>query len=151
MTNLINLNVDSMSKDEAMARFYKEVLKRQSSLVFVIDKSLNQTSKKHKTRFLQVSSPVQGVCYSLKGIGGKWRPGNKVTKISCSFEESAQVSEMFDDSTVLYCKRRPLMETSLSAWIPTPPKTVSSTLLVLGLYKIYALYFPKVKLANEFC
>ena len=61
------------------------------------------------------------------------------------------MSEMFDDSTVLYCKRRPLMETSLSAWIPTPPKTVSSTLLVLGLYKIYALYFPKVKLANEFC
>ena len=61
------------------------------------------------------------------------------------------MSEMFDDSTVLYCKRRLLMETSLSAWIPTPPKTVSSTLLVLGLYKIYALYFPKVKLANEFC
>ena len=58
---------------------------------------------------------------------------------------------MFDDSTVLYCKCRPSMETNLSAWIPTPPKTVSSTLLVLGLYKIYALYFPKVKLANEFC
>ena len=84
VTNLINLNVDSMSKEEAMARFYKEVLKK-SSLVFLIDKSLNQTCKIHKTRFLQVSSPVQGVCYSLKRIGGKWRPGNKVTKISCSF------------------------------------------------------------------
>ena len=56
----------------------------KSSLNFPIDKSLNQTCKKHKTRFLQVSSPVQGVCYSLKRIGGKWRPGNKVTTIGCS-------------------------------------------------------------------
>ena len=90
------------------------------------------------TPYLQVSSPVQGVCYSLKRIGGKWRPGNKVTNISCSFEESAQVSEMFDDSAGYRNKCRPLMETSLSAWIPTLPKTVSSTLLVLGLYEIYA-------------
>jgi len=48
VANLVNLNVDSLSKDEAMARFYQEV-----------------------------SSPVQGVCYSLKRMGGKWRPGNK--------------------------------------------------------------------------
>ena len=142
MTNLINLDVDSMSKEEAMARFYKEVLKEFFS--FFIDNSLNQTCKIQKTRFLQVSSPVQGVCYSLKRIGGKWRPGNKVTKISCSFYESAQESEMFDDSSGYRNKCRPLMETSLSAWIPTPPKTVSSTLLVLGLYRIYAFcVFPK--------
>jgi len=48
VTALVNLNVDSLSADEAMARFYQEV-----------------------------SSPVQGVCYSLKRMGGKWRPGNK--------------------------------------------------------------------------
>jgi len=48
VADLINLNVDSLSKEEAMARFYQEV-----------------------------SSPVQGVCYSLKRIGGRWRPGNK--------------------------------------------------------------------------
>ena len=104
----------------------------KSSLVFPIDKSLNQTCKKHKIRFLQVSSPVQGVCYSLKRIGGKWRPGNKVTKISCSFEESAQVSEMFDDSTVLYCKCRPSMETNLFAWILIYQKTASSIHLESG-------------------
>ena len=75
---------------------------------------------------------MQGVCYSLKRIGGKWRPGNKVTNISCSFEESAQVSEMFDDSAGYRNKCRPLMETSLSAWTPTRQKTVLSTLLASG-------------------
>merc|ERR1712032_116144 len=48
VTDLVNLNVDSLSAEEAMARFYQEA-----------------------------SSPVQGVCYSLKRIGGRWRPENK--------------------------------------------------------------------------
>jgi len=43
--SLINLNVDSLSSEKAMARFYQEV-----------------------------STPVQGVCYSLKRFGGRWFP-----------------------------------------------------------------------------
>jgi len=43
--SLLNLDVDSMSNEEAMDRFYYEV-----------------------------STPVQGVCHSLKRFGGRWRP-----------------------------------------------------------------------------
>jgi len=43
--SLLNLDVDSMSNEEAMDRFYHEV-----------------------------STPVQGVCHSLKRFGGRWRP-----------------------------------------------------------------------------
>lgn len=43
--SLIDLNVDLLSNEQATARFYKEI-----------------------------STPVQGVCYSLKRFGGRWFP-----------------------------------------------------------------------------
>ena len=96
VTDLVNLNVDSLSAEEAMARFYQEA-----------------------------SSPVQGVCYSLKRIGGRWRPENKVAEID--LEKWSRKAKCVQINI-----HRPSMEINLSAWTLTPPKTALSILLVLG-------------------
>ena len=98
VTDLVNLNVDSLSAEEAMARFYQEA-----------------------------SSPVQGVCYSLKRIGGRWRPENKVAEID--LEKWSRKAKCVQINIL-----RPSMEINLSAWTLTPPKTALSILLVLGSY-----------------
>ena len=79
-------------------------------------------------RFYQeVSSPVQGVCYSLKRIGGRWRPENKVAEIN--LEKLSRKAKCVQINI-----HRPSMEINLSAWIPTRQKTALSILLVLGSY-----------------
>ena len=105
VANLVNLNVDSLSKDEAMARFYQEV-----------------------------SSPVQGVCYSLKRMGGKWRPGNKVAEINLEINGSEK-----QENVCITQISRHLMEINLFAWTPTRQETALSILLVSGLYVIVLL------------
>merc|ERR1712032_1176060 len=62
VTDLVNLNVDSLSAEEAMARFYQ-----------------------------QASSPVQGVCYSLKdclvysfGVGGSLEFEDTIDQLNCT-------------------------------------------------------------------
>ena len=59
VTSLINLDVDGLTNEKAMTRFSKR----------------NQLDTKRTRRFyIEVSSPVQGVCHTLKRIGGRWWP-----------------------------------------------------------------------------
>ena len=88
MTSLINLDVDSLTNEKAMTRFSKrnQLHKKNSKVlhrnIFPYAKKLEKMKKKMKTKtekktsrfYIEVSSPVQGVCHTLKRIGGRWWP-----------------------------------------------------------------------------
>ena len=97
---------------------------------------------------------MQGVCYSLKRIGGKWRPGNKVTKISCSFALRNRRKWVKCLTTVLDS------EISAGLWWRQVclhgfllPRRLSHLLFWCWVCIEFTpfVYFPKVKLAKEFC
>ena len=85
---MINLDVDSLTNEKAMTRFSKrnQLHKKNSKVlhrnIFPYAKKLEKMKKKMKTKtekktsrfYIEVSSPVQGVCHTLKRIGGRWWP-----------------------------------------------------------------------------